>query len=282
MKCITFLILLHLITLCSGQTVFTFKDSLDTRKILLEVKQIDQFIKRFNYEENIFNGEEKTKAEILKEKENIIAYQTGRKKILLTLFNLKDTSLFNSDAIDFINFVGDDTNHISISYYDADWYATVICTMSYKGKNQNITLTLKNEGNNKRGFKWIIAGANAIFINIGASIKDTTKFISPMNHELGFMDLYNVFSDSKNILDYTAEKYFPDNLSVFLFLVKSGEIKYVQVNSIKYHFLQVKNWSFTVEYFNRPDNNAGWLISSMIKSNENDKLNYRRTVLSLR
>jgi hypothetical protein len=282
MKYFTFFVSMLFTMFCSGQSVLIFIDSLETSKYLFEVKQLDQFIKRFNNEENIFTGNVKTIAEISEERKNALSYQTERKKILLTLFNLKDTSLLSNSTVDFINFVGDDTNHIAISYYDADWFATVNCTMTYKGKNQNITLTLKNEGNYRNGFKWILAGVNADFINIAASRKDTTKFISPMNHELGFMDLHSAFTDSKNIIDYTSKTFYPDNLSVFLFLVKSGEIKYIQVNAIKYHFLQVKNWRFTVEYFNRPDNNAGWLISSLVNCSDSDKMNYKKTVLSLR
>lgn len=281
-KCFVFLIYFIGATVCSAQKFSSCIDSLDSKKYLLEVKQLDQFVKRFNDEENLITGQENTLLEIAAKRKNLITYQTERKKILLTLFNLKDSSFFSNSVVDFINFVGDDTNHVFISYYDAGWYATVNCSMTYKGKNKNVILTLENEGNKKQGFKWVIAAVKSDFINISVPQKDSTKFISPMNHELGFMDLYNVFLDSRNIPQYTQNSFSPDDLSIFLFLVKNGDIKYVKVESIKYHFLQVKNWRFTVDYFNRPDINSGWLISSLAKASDTEKLIYKKLTLSLK
>ena len=268
---------------CTAQNLSIPISLIDNQKFLAEVKQLDQFMKRFNNKEYILTGNEKSNADILKEKENPIAFQTERKQAILSLFNFSDSNLvYNEKTVEFINYVGNDSNHIELNFFDNNWYAKVNCTISYKGKEQIVDITLKNEGNNKEGFKWVISGLNETFFNISPNRTDTSKFISPMNHELGFMDLHNAFTDSKNITDYTSKNFYPDNLSVFLFLVKSGEIKYVQVNAIKYHFLQVKNWRFTVEHFNRPDNNAGWLISSLVNCSDSDKMNYKKTVLSLR
>ena len=282
MKKAFFLAFYFWITLCSAQSIASIDDITDSKRFLLEVKQLDQFIKRFNNEEDILTGNEKTAEEITANRKDFKGFQLERKKILMSLFNLGDSSLFNKTTREFVNFIGNDTDLITISYYDPDWYAAVNCTMNYKGKNFPVILTMKNEGSYKSGFKWIIESASPDFFKSTSSHKDSTKSIGPMNHELGFMGLFNVFNDAKNITEYTSKNFIPDNFSVFLFLVKSGEIKYVQVNSVKYHFLQLKNWIFTVEYFNRNDNNSGWLISSLFKVSDSEKMNYRKKNLSLR
>lgn len=281
-RSLLFFILINAAITGSAQNFSSFIDSLGSKKYLLEVKQLDQFFKRFNNEENILTGNENTASEIAAKRKNLTSFQTERKKVLLSLFNLQDSSFCNKSVVDFINFTCDDTNHVSLSYYDTNWYATVNCSMIYKGKTKTIILTLKNDGNLKKGFKWVIAGVNADFLSIVPSSTDSNKFISPMNHEIGFMDLFNVFHDSRNILDYSIKIFPSDKLSIFLYLVYNGEIKYIQANSIRYHFLQIKNWMFTVECFNRSDVNSGWLISSLSKATDNDKVIYKKSILSLK
>lgn len=254
----------------------------ENRKLLAEVKQLDQFIKRFNNKEYILTGKEKSIAEVKKETEDVNMFQTERKKGVVALLNFNDTSVYNKRNVAFINYVGEESNHIKLSYYDSDWYALVGCAIIYKGKQQNISVTLKVEGNFAMGFKWVIAGVNADFIDfLKISINDTTKFISPMNHELGFMDLYKVFQDYQNISAYIIKDYPLDKLSIFKYLVSTKEIQYIKVNTIQYHFLQIKDWVFTVDYFNRPDYNSGWLISSISKIPDSEKTSYKADNLFL-
>jgi hypothetical protein len=282
-KYLTLFLLIFFSAICAGQSMFSpnivFQDD---KNFISEVKQLDQFVKRFNNEEDILTGNEKSKKEIVKEKENIIEFQEYRKRLLSSLLNHKDSNLLNKLTIDFINFTCDEANHIFIRYSDDNWFATINCKIIYKEKPKNLILTLRIDGDYKIGFKWVLVGANADFLNIEATRKDTTKFIGPMNHELGFMDLLKVFDDSKNMPEYTSKQFMPDGLSILLFLVKTKEIKYLKVDSIRYHFLQIENWIFTVDYFNRYEINSGWLISSIIKTNDTDKLRYKKTVLSIR
>ncbi|MDV7392224.1 hypothetical protein RZS08_12750, partial [Arthrospira platensis SPKY1] len=60
--------------------------------------------------------------------------------------------------------------------------------------------------------------------------------------------------------------------SLFFFEIKTGRLKFVNVDSLKFHIFQIKNWYFEVSWFNRGGTNSGWLISNLMYINENDKL----------
>jgi hypothetical protein len=272
-----FLCFLFLSSVLSGHTQMLTINSLmsDRERFVKEVKQLDQFFKRFNNEEDIFTGQQKSMSQLTQEKKNILEFQTERKKSLITLLNFEDSTLIkNRSVVDFINYAGDDSNHIEIGYYDQNWFAKVNCSVKYKDKTQNIFLTMIKQGTNAEGYKWVIVGVKAPFISLDPVRTDTLKFISPMNHEVGFIDLFKVFKDYPNITQYASRDFAADELSVFFSLVKAKEIQYVRVNSIQYHFLQLKNWIFTVDYFNRASNNSGWLVSSVYSGTDAEKKDY--------
>lgn len=276
-----FFLLLNPIT-CFTQVLSLDASFGDRERFVKEVKQLDQFFKRFNNREDIFTGELKSRETYLNEKKDLFKFQAERKKSLLSLLNYSDSVLIkNERTVDFINYAGDDSNHVELGYYDEDWYAKVECSFKYRGLKQLMPLTLKREGNSELGNKWVIIGVDLPFISLNPVRIDTIKFISPLNHELGFMDLFKVFRDNQNILQYTSEGFIPNNLSVFFYLIKTGELQYVSVNSIQYHFLQIRNWLFTVDYFNRASNNSGWLISSVKPMDDKEKKDYRKNVLNI-
>lgn len=253
----------------------------DRERFVKEVKQLDQFFKRFNNREDLFTGMEKSSNVFSNEKKDSVKFQSNRKKSLLTLLNYSDSTIIKrKETVDFIDDVGDNPNRV-VGYKDTDWYARLNCVFTFKGQKQNVYLTLKREGSPEIGNKWVMAGVELPFVSLNPVRTDTVKFISPMNHEVGFMDLHKVFNDNANIAQYAFPGFAADKLTLFLYLIKTGELQYVNVNSISYHFLQVKNWLFTVDYFNRASNNSGWLISSVAPMDESEKLNYKRIVLNV-
>lgn len=284
MKYLSFGFLLLFVDItCNSQVLSLNSSYIDRERFVKEVKQLDQFFKRFNNREDIFTGVEKSREVYINEKKDLTGFQTERKKSLITLLNFSDSALIKKkETIDFINYAGDDSNHVELGYNDEEWYAKVDCSFKYRGQKQDIQLALKREGTNKLGNKWVISGVELPFVNLNPTRTDTVKFISPMNHEVGFMDLFKVFSDHSNIVQYTYTGLTPDKLSIFLFLIKTGELQYLSVNSIQYHFLQVKNWLFTVDYFNRASNNSGWLISSVVNMSDTEKKDYKSNVLNIK
>jgi len=275
-----FFLLISKIT-CYSQVLSLDSSYGDRERFVKEVKQLDQFFKRFNNREDIFTGEVKSLEAYSKEKKDLVKFQTERKKSLLTLLNFSDSVLIKKkETVDFINYAGDDSNHVELGYNDEDWYAKVECSFKYRGQKQGVLLTLKREGTPDLGNKWVIKGVDLPFISLNSIRTDTIKFISPMNHEVGFMDLIKVFRDNLNIAQYTSTGFVPDKLNIFLYLIKTGELQYISVNSIQYHFLQIKSWLFTVDYFNRASNNSGWLISSIVSMDDAEKKNYKKNVLN--
>ncbi|MEN6454193.1 MAG: hypothetical protein ABFD10_08030 [Prolixibacteraceae bacterium] len=275
-------LLLFFKTTCYSQVLSLNSSFGDRERFVKEVKQLDQFFKRFNNKEDIFTGVEKSSEVYSNEKKDLVKFQTERKKSLITLLNFSDSALIKKkETVDFINYAGDDTNHVELGYDNEDWYARVECLCKYKGEKQNLHLILKREGTPELGNKWVITGIDMPFISLDPVRTDTVKFISPMNHEVGFMGLFKVFRDNSNIIQYTSTGFIPDELTLFLYLVKTGELQYFSVISIQYHFLQVKNWLFTVDYFNRASNNSGWLISSVVPMDDGEKMNYKKNVLNI-
>jgi hypothetical protein len=76
-------------------------------------------------------------------------------------------------------------------------------------------------------------------------------------------------SNSDSIAQYASKKFVPDYLSVFLYEIKKGNLKFKSVSDVRFHFFQIKGWYFELSEFNRPGYNTGWLISNLVKLNSN-------------
>ena len=105
------------------------------------------------------------------------------------------------------------------------------------------------------------------------------KFLHPLSHELDFMNLRKAFNNPDSVSQYTLKKFVPDHLSVFLYEVKKGNLKFKTVQEVKFHFFQIDGWYFELSQFNRPGYNTGWLISNLVKiKNESEKNLLRKYV----
>jgi hypothetical protein len=66
------------------------------------------------------------------------------------------------------------------------------------------------------------------------------------------MNLRKAFSNPDSVSQYTLKKFVPDHLSVFLYEVKKGNLKFKTVQEVKFHFFQIDGWYFELSQFNRP------------------------------
>lgn len=66
---------------------------------------------------------------------------------------------------------------------------------------------------------------------------------------------------------------------VFYDAILNNRIKFLYVKEIKYHFLQMEKWIFTVDYFPRDALNSGWLINTMQNVSMSEMENYRKNLL---
>lgn len=88
----------------------------------------------------------------------------------------------------------------------------------------------------------------------------------------------NMVADT-SLVTYWAKGIQPDYLTLFSWLTYSGTAELQKIESIKYYCLQVKNYMFTIEFFNRAEYNSGWLISSVQKMNSEQKVAFRKESL---
>lgn len=212
-------------------------------KFTSQVKQLAQFIDRFNFTETSPESD-------------------SRAKNIASLFNIEDSSLIrNPTALAFINHICADS--IKLSVYDNDWFAKIKCSFTYKDKITYLTLILHQETVDHYARKWVIEAI------IGSLFKDLkyssdSIFINPMNHEIGFSQLTKAFGQSPlQINNYFAASACNNNLNAFWFQLSIGDLKFQQIESIEYQFYQISGWFFTVSNYNRKNFNAGWLISRL-------------------
>jgi hypothetical protein len=241
-------------------------------KFYFEVGQIEEFIERFNFE-----GETKLLSYLKINQPNL---EISRLDFLYTLFITYEITSDKSLAHAFINYVNDSVNPQYLDFYDNDWYAEVSCIFEFNGNTDTGKLILKNQFNADSSSKWVITGVRSDLLKMPNS-KDSLQILSPVSHGTDFIALYNILHDGENIQNYITNDYTLDTLTYFMSLVHFNKIKLKQIYKVKYHFLQIPKWIFTVEYFNRKDLNSGWLISDLIRINMEEKENYKTGILKI-
>lgn len=218
------------------------------------VKSMDEFMKRFNGDE-AYPG-------LNKDDENF------HKLNLFSLLDHKMQQELKSQALGFINDII--TSDVKLNYTDTLWYAEAKCNIIYKGTPQNITLFLCTERIKDNRFRWVFCGADGINNNL-IDVKGKSA-ISPVEHEIHFMELQSIFkNDKQHVFGYRHSDYKIDQLSVFLTLMYAGEISFTSVSETKFHFFNVPDYRFVVEEIGRRGSNAGWLITSFEKLPQSQK-----------
>jgi len=232
-----------------------------------QTKQVNQFFLRFN-------GEEDVEGKRLYAGDHGYRDLKTRKKYLNILFD-NDSPVISSDAkFVFIDDVLNKKNPAFIDFTSNNWFAEVAATFTYKKEKVTLILYLKIEKQAK-GYKWVIS--NVYFDRFESwftHLQDTTNlkyFIHPMSHELDFMNLHKAFKETENLDYYLELGYVPDMTSLFVMEMKNGNLNFVEVNNVKFHVFQIPNWYFEISYFNRNNVNSGWLISNVLRLNDQEK-----------
>jgi hypothetical protein len=83
------------------------------------------------------------------------------------------------------------------------------------------------------------------------------------------MNLRKALSNRDSVSQFSAKRFVPDHLSLFLYEIKKGNLKFKSVDQVKFHFFQLDGWYFELSQFNRPGYNTGWLISNLVRLNNN-------------
>lgn len=229
-------------------------------------KQVNQFFRRFN-------GEEDEKGKRYYPKDKRYRDPSLRRKYVPVLFDTKTSQIETDQAKAFVRQITDKKSPDFLNFHQDDWLAEVTTIFNFKGKQITGTLYMRLQAQGQ-GYEWIID--DVFFQTFDQWFdKDTTatkKFMHPMSHELGFMTMRKAFRDNDHIEQYTGRNYQTDYLTLFLYEMNQGNMNFVSVKNVNFHFFAVEGYYFGLSNFNRPGYNSGWLISSLVAlANEDQK-----------
>ncbi len=263
-------------------------------KILWRVKQLDQFIGRFNGEEDLWGDQliipdlsargqvdEDTLDTNFQDSITVAAHIRLRRNILPNLIDHSCGCFPDSLFVPFLLTITNQSNPIYLDFYDNNWYAKVKGRVTYELQEMEIELTLQQEYITNVGSKWVIGGAYAPWLMDTNRVPNPEKIIHPMSHEMNFLALKRAFRDHKNIELYAIKPSWTDQLRNLFGLIKKQKLSYQHTREITYHFLQVPGWIFVVQHFDRNTNNAGWLIAQVMPATAAEKALYKQKTLHL-
>ncbi len=246
----------------------------DETELYAETKQVNQFFRRFN-------GEEDKQGERLYVKDKDFRTYKLRKKYVPGLFNLENSILTDAAKEIFSAMVLDKEDPIYLDFHGGAWLCELKTVFTYQGVEDELTmfLVLQEE---EVGSKWVIDGIYFepfydVLKQPDNSNFNDSKFLHPLSHELGFMNMFRVFRESDSLEYFGNREFKPDYLSLFFYEIKKGRLEYKTVKDLKFHFFQIDGWYFELTYFNRDGYNSGWLISNLLEVDEKNRdilLNY--------
>jgi len=258
-------LLVIIVSAINAQSFNGFSD--DEATLYAMNKQVGQFVHRFNMEEDKF-GKPLPKTDGQYHNNDL------RKKFLPAMFDKFNPRTSGNLKKYFVDDVTNEKNPIYINFLDSNWYAEVSATFTVNGVEENMILFLTVEEENL-GSKWVLSNVyfrdfNKLFPKTDSANKEK-YFLHPQSHELDFMNLRKALKNPQYIEYYASTNYQANYLTLFIYLMKKGEISFNKINSVKFHFFQIKNWYFELSYYNRNNTNSGWLISNLMYVNDDDK-----------
>jgi hypothetical protein len=272
--CALFFVFNHL----SGQ-VFVNSAGAREKHFVYEVKQIDEFFERFNDDPNSF---------IRKEYDSYhIKYNLTRAQLIKSLFNYEGRSWDSTLINEFVQTAVNVNRPLLLDFYGDGWFAEANCRFEYNATVIEIPIILRIEADAHKRAKWMIAAIkpNSIrqevkMLPVADSMKKQVKFINPASHANSFIELGRVFEDKAHLSDYFEAPFFKraNSIGFYNALLKS-QIRFIAVKNIKYHYVQVAPWIFTVENFQRKALNSGWLINNLKSATESEKVLYIKNLL---
>lgn len=233
----------------------------DESRLYAQSKQVNQFFRRFNGEEDergnrYYPGDKQYRSDKL------------RRQYLRMLFDESNNDISASLKTEFVKDVLDKPENSILNFHGGNWFAELHTTFTMNGKNQPVILFMELE-KHRLGTRWVIQKVHADMFESYFK-KDTVKvgrFLHPMSHELDFMNLKKAFDNKDSVNQFIVKRFLPDHLSLFIYEMKKGNLRFKNVDEVKFHFFQVNGWYFGISEFNRPGYNTGWLISNLVKVN---------------
>ena len=259
---------------CDSQTIVNSQNP-NEKIFLVRTKQFNEFIDRFNYKTNL-NGNPV---------DSVFKSKMTREKMINSLFDLKDfradlsgknwSKNYTDLKTEFINEVL--YKNILIFKYSDKIIAEAISRIIYKGTPARISIFLTQEIVGNGMVKWVISSVKGDLFNLFKPDTAYIRFIPPSSNETDFINLKRALEDVDHLQEYSSKDYYPDYLSVFFYMVKSGFIKFDYVEEVLYHIIDIPGWCIKVKEFNRNEMNSGWLIYD-VSRNFSDKISYLKAL----
>ncbi len=245
----------------------------DLHEFAVQVKQVDEFIERFNGDTTTLLYEYTQK--------HFPDEHMDRKAMIGTLFNKERRDWDRGKIEEFLNKVTMPTDPVYLSYYDDEWYAVIDCNIRYEGKRERTYITLAVQKGKDYSAKWVTRGVHANFLQLLGEDSEE-NFLNPVSHGTDFINLKQMFSaDKKYLRSYLYKDFESGGLPLFINELIEGKIEFEGINAISYHFLQIDEWVLIVSKYLRESANSGWLISDLQPLSEIQKKQYKERILHL-
>ncbi len=245
----------------------------DVKNFFAETKQVNQFFRRFN-------GEEDVKGVKLTPSDPLWQQTDHRQRFINALFDENNQQISPGIKKAFVLDVTNSSNPTFLEFHGENWFGEATANFDRGGTVVPVTLYM-NPVKENLGSKWIISDVHySPYEDLYKRDDESpSRFLHPLSHELDFMNLDKVFQSSEHTGDYFYKGFQPDKLSVFLYELRNNRLKFKYVSSVKFHFFQIEGWYFEITEFNRPGMNRGWLISNLIKLEDGQKQSLENFIL---
>jgi hypothetical protein len=233
----------------------------DESKLYAQTKQVNQFFRRFN-------GEEDEKGNRYFPSDKQYRNTKLRRKYFGVLFDAGNGGIGNDLKSAFARDVLDKPEPAVLDFHKPGWFSEIQATFTLNGKDVPAIIFMELE-KAQLGSKWVISAVNIEGFDKYFS-HDTTRvgqFLHPLSHELDFMNLRKAFVNSDSASQFVTKNFEPDHLTILLYEIGRGALKFKSVGDVRFHFFQINGWYFELSNFNRPGYNTGWLISNLVRLN---------------
>src|SRR5690349_9967450 len=128
-------------------------DKEDESRLYAETKQVNQFFRRFN-------GEENEKGDRYYPKDKQYRSDKLRKKYIGMLFDASNSNIGGDLKVQFAKDVLESAPPAVLEFHGGSWFAEVNTTFTMNGKSETVTLFMEIE-KAQVGSKWVISRAHA-------------------------------------------------------------------------------------------------------------------------
>jgi hypothetical protein len=235
-------------------------DSARHLEYLRSIKQFSEFMDRFNQDSYDVPGLDPDRSLVL-----------DRRQSILLLFDRNDPRFdrtspeYSQEYLDQVVKFADDVaeNNIYLDKHSDRIKAVVTTSVTYHGSPDTIRIILTQEVDTPNLVRWVISGVEADFLEIPRRDTTQVRFLSPVSHELGFMDLAKAFREAGHAGDYTIKDFEYDPLSVFLYGIYLEDFVFKQVMDVRYEIIISDLYCLTLSWVYSGGVYSGWMITDL-------------------